>query len=155
MPLHLLHYMIAGFLLLVEAFSPGTFLFICFALATAITGAIEHIWHLGLKIDLAIDLALSVLFLFTVRPFLKSVVKIPAEMDPQNFGSYSEKLIGREAMVFKPVTKLEPGLVKLLDFDETWLAKPSDDSEIGQGATVLIEKIDGNHLVVSLCEGAQ
>ncbi|MDD9898213.1 MAG: NfeD family protein [Candidatus Melainabacteria bacterium] len=149
MPLHLVHYVIAGLLLLAEAFSPGTFLFICFALATAITGGIEHIWQLGLKADLAIDLGLSVFFLFTVRPFLKSVVKIPAEMDPQQYGSYSEKLIGREAMVFKPISKTEPGLVKLLDYDETWLAKPSSDAEIGQGATVVIEKIDGNHLIVN------
>lgn len=148
MPLHLLHYVIAGLLLLMEAFSPGTFLFICFALAAAITGGIEHFADLGLKVDLAIDLALSVLFLLTVRPFLKSVVKIPAEQDPRNYGSYSEKLIGREAMVFKSISKSELGLVKLLDFDETWLAKPSAGETIGQGATVVIEKIDGNHLIV-------
>jgi len=30
MPLHLVHYIIAGSLLLIEAFSPGTFLFVCF-----------------------------------------------------------------------------------------------------------------------------
>lgn len=149
MPLHLLHYVIAGLLLLVEAFSPGTFLFVCFALAAAITGLIEQIWHLGLTVAIALDLALSVLFLFTVRPFLKMVIKVPAELDPRNFGNYSEKLMGREAMVFKPITKMEPGVVKLLDFDETWLAKSADGSPIEQGVTVVIQEIDGNHLIVA------
>ena len=154
MPLHLVHYIIAGSLLLIEAFSPGTFLFVCFALATALTGAIEHYAHLGLQVDLALDLGLSVFFLFTVRPFLKAVVKVPAEQDPRNYGSYTEKLMGREGMVFKAITKVEAGLVKLLDFDETWLAKSEDGSEIGQGSAVIIKQIEGNHLVVSVKEPA-
>lgn len=152
MPLHLIHYLLAGLLLLLEAFSPGTFLFICFALAAFVTGALEHIGHFGLTVDLALDLALSVIFLFTVRPFLKTVIKIPAQLDPHNYGNYSEKLIGREAMVFKPISKMEPGVVKLLDFDETWLAKSQDGLPIGQGATVVIKEIEGNHLVVRHCE---
>jgi membrane protein implicated in regulation of membrane protease activity len=77
------------------------------------------------------------------------VVKIPAERDPHNYGSYAERLIGREAMVFKTITKMEPGVVKLLDFDETWLANSANGSEIGQGTSVKIVRLDGNHLVVS------
>ncbi len=148
MPLHLLLYVIAGSLLLVEAFTPGTFIFVCFAVAALITGLVVNFVQLDITWVLALDLVLSVLCLLTVRPLLKMVVKIPAENDPRNYGSYAEKLIGREAMVFKAITKAEPGIVKLLDFDETWLANSVDGSEIGQGSSVKIEKLDGNHLVV-------
>lgn len=149
MPLHLLLYVIAGVLLLVEAFTPGTFIFVCFAVASFITGLVVQFSSIDITWLLALDLALSVLCLLTVRPLLKMVVKIPADHDPRNFGTYAEKLIGREAMVFKTITKAEPGVVKLLDFDETWLANSVDGSEIGQGTSVKIVRLDGNHLVVS------
>ncbi len=148
MPLHLLLYVIAGLLLLIEAFTPGTFIFVCFAVASFITGLVVNFIQIDITWVLALDLVLSVVCLLTVRPLLKMVVKIPAESDPHNYGSYAEKLIGREAMVFKTITKMEPGVVKLLDFDETWLANSVDGSEIGQGCSVKIEKLDGNHLIV-------
>ena len=149
MPLHLLLYVIAGVLLLVEAFTPGTFIFVCFAVASFITGLVAQFTPIDITWLLALDLVLSVLCLFIVRPLLQMVVKIPADHDPRNFGTYAEKLIGREAMVFKTITKAEPGVVKLLDFDETWLANSVDGSEIGQGTSVKIVRLDGNHLVVS------
>lgn len=145
---HLVFYIIAGLLLITEAFTPGTFLFICFAVATAMTGLVDQLTDLTLVPLLAVDLVLSLMMLFFIRPILKTIIKIPHEGDP-NFGSYSEKLVGREAMVFKEIKKTETGVVKLLDFDETWLAKSSDGSEIGHGVTVKIEKVDGNHLIVS------
>lgn len=145
---HLVFYIIAGLLLITEAFTPGTFLFICFAIATAITGLVDQFTSLDLVWLLGIDLTLSVLFLFFIRPILKTIIKIPHEGDP-NYGSYAEKLVGREAMVFKEIKKAEPGVVKLLDFDETWLAKSADGSTLAQGLTVKIQSIDGNHLIVS------
>ncbi len=148
MALHLVFYIIAGSLLLIEAFTPGTFIFICFAIAALITGLLIQFIQLDFTWALTVDLILSVICLFLVRPFLKMVVKIPAETDPQQYGTYAQRLIGREAMVFKAITKAEPGVVKLLDFDETWLANSLDGSEIGQGTTVKIEKLEGNHLVV-------
>ncbi len=150
MPLHLLLYVIAGLLLLIEAFTPGTFIFVCFAVATLITGLVVNFITIDITYVLALELILSVICLFTVRPLLKMIVKIPAEYDPKNYGTYAEKLIGREAMVFKTITRGEPGVVKLLDFDETWLANSVDGSEIGQGSSVKIEKLDGNHLVVKM-----
>ena len=145
---YLIFYIIAGLLLVIEAFTPGVFLFICFAVATAFTGLVDQFTKLDITYLLGIDLILSVLALFLVRPVLKTIIKIPHEGD-SNYGPYSEKLIGREAMVFKIIKKAEPGVVKLLDFDETWLAKSLDGSELPQGITVKIEKIEGNHLIVS------
>lgn len=149
MPLHLLLYVIAGLLLLAEAFTPGTFIFVCFSASTLAVALIDQVWGLTLMQVLALLLVFSLISLFTVRPLLSAIVKIPAEQDPRNFGSYVEKLIGREAMVFKAINTHELGVVKLYDFDETWLAKSEDGSEIGQGTTVKIKGIDGNHLIVA------
>ena len=144
---HLVFYLIAGLLLVTEAFTPGIFIFICFALATAITGLVDQLTTLALTPLLGINLGLSIAFLFVVRPFLQIAVKIPQQSQEEG-KAYSEKLIGKEAMVFKEITGFEPGVVKLVDFDETWLAKSVDKSQIGQGTAVIIEAIDGNHLFV-------
>lgn len=144
---HLLFYLIAGLLLVTEAFSPGLFIFICFAIATAITGLVDQFTELSLTPLLGINLGLSVAFLFLVRPFLKIAVKIPDQSKYEG-RSYGEKLIGKDAMVFKSISEFEPGVVKLVDYDETWLAKSIDKTTIGQGTAVVIEDIEGNHLYV-------
>jgi len=144
---YLWFYIIAGLLLVTEAFSPGMFIFVCFAIATAITGVVDQLSNFNFATLLGIDLALSLLVLFTVRPLLKLVVKIPKEA-PGEYGSYAERLIGKEAMVFKAITSHEAGVVKLLDFDEQWLARSEDSSEIGQGTAVTIKSLQGNFLIV-------
>lgn len=149
MQTYLVFYIVAGLLLVTEAFTPGLFIFIAFALGTLIAGVVDQFTSLPFVALLAIDLAVSLLALFLVRPILKSIIKVPSELNPSEFGSYSEKLIGREAMVFKAITNAELGVVKLIDFDETWLAKSSSGDEIGQGTAVKIEKLEGNHLIVS------
>ena len=151
MQTYLIFYIIAGLLLVTEAFSPGIFIFICFAIGTLAAGIVDQFTAVPLLGLLGIDLVVSVLCLFLVRPILKAILKVPAETNPGEFGNYSEKLIGREAMVFKPITDTEMGAVKLIDFDETWLAKSVNGKEIGQGSKVIVEKLDGNHLIVSLC----
>lgn len=148
METHLVFYLVAGLLLVTEAFTPGIFIFICFAIATAITGLVDQFTDLTFTPLLGLDLGLSVAFLFLVRPFLQMAVKIPDQSLAEG-KSYAEKLIGKEAMVFKAITAHEAGVVKLVDFDETWLAKASDKSEIGQGTAVIIDKLEGNHLYVS------
>jgi membrane protein implicated in regulation of membrane protease activity len=147
METHLVFYVIAGLLLVTEAFTPGIFIFICFALATALAGLVDQLTNLTLTPLLGITLGLSLIFLFTVRPFLQMAVKIP-DQSKEEGKAYGEKLVGREAMVFKAIKAHEPGVVKLIDFDETWIAKSVDKAEIGQGTAVIIEAIDGNHLYV-------
>lgn len=144
----LLWYIVAGSLLIFEAFTPGIFLFICFAVATVITGLVDQFTDFDFKVLLGLDLVLSLVALFTVRPLLKLLIKIPKQ-DQGEFGSYSEKLVGKEGMVFKAIGGHEPGAVKLFDIDETWLAKSHDGSVIGQGSTVKIVEVDGNHLIVA------
>ena len=147
METHLVFYLIAGLLLVTEAFTPGIFIFICFAIGVAIAGLVDQFTELTLTPLLGIALGASVLLLFLVRPFLKIAIKIP-DQSKEEGKSYSEKLVGKEAMVFKSISEFEPGVVKLVDYDETWLAKSCDKTTIGQGTAVVIEAIDGNHLYV-------
>lgn len=145
---HLVWYIISGFLLLAEAFTPGMFIFICFAIATMICGVVDQVFAFDIKVLLAIDLVLSVLLLVFVKPILKTIIKMPKSAETL----YANKLVGHEAMVFKSITKTETGMVKLLDIDETWLAKSQDGSEIGQGSTVKVVQVDGTHLIVQQSE---
>lgn len=147
METHLVFYLVAGLLLVTEAFTPGIFIFICFAFGVAIAGLVDQFTELTLTPLLGIALGVSVLLMFFIRPLLKIAVKIPNQSLEEG-KNYAEKLIGKEAMVFKAISEFEPGVVKLVDFDETWLAKSCDKTAIGQGTAVVIEAIDGNHLLV-------
>lgn len=149
METHLVFYLIAGLLLVTEAFTPATFLFICFSLACLITGLVDQFADVSLTWLLGINLILSTLSLFVVRPFLKMLFSISS--DSQDLGkAYAEKLLGKEAMVFKDINTNEPGLVKLIDFDETWLAKSSEKTHIGAGSCVVIDAVEANYLFVSV-----
>ena len=143
---YLVWYISAGLLLITEAFTPGLFLFICFALAAFITGFIDQVSNLNTEWLLGIALILSTLLLFTLKPLLAKIIRLP-QVDEGLYGDYARSLVGQEAMVFKEITR-EPGLVKLYDYDETWLAKSADGSEIGIGACVIVKEVTGNSLVV-------
>lgn len=145
MATYLLWYIVSGLLLLIEAFTPGLFIFVCFAMATLITGIVDQISDLNLEQLLILNLVLSILFLIFIKPLLKLLVKIPKSEEML----YANKLVGQEGMVFRPITKTQIGAVKLFDVDEIWLAKSDDGSEIGQGTTVKVDRVDdGNHLII-------
>jgi len=150
MEAYLIWYMVAGSLLVLEAFTPGMFLFICFALAAVLAGLSTQLAFMAkalitIQSQLGVFLAASLLFLFLLKPILKSIIKIPNSSQ----GLYPQRLVGQEAMVFKLISHSEMGAVKLLDSDETWLAKSVDGTEIGQGSVVTIRAIEANHLIVS------
>jgi membrane protein implicated in regulation of membrane protease activity len=147
---YLVFYILAGVLLVIEAFTPGTFLFICFAFGVAVMGLCDQFTNFNFTYLMAVNLGASLMALLLLRPFLKLIIKSPAQLDPKNYGSYPEKLINREAMVFKAIVGHEMGLVKLYDFDETWLAKSASGKDIGQGSTVVIKGMEANHLLVDL-----
>ncbi len=149
MEAYLIWYMFAGALLVLEAFSPGLFIFVCFALGAILAGLSTQLAFMAkagfsIQSQLGFFLASSLVFLFFVKPILKSIIKIPNSAE----GLYPQRLIGQEAMVFKTISSSEMGAVRLLDSDETWLAKSANGVEIGQGSTVTIKAIEANHLIV-------
>ena len=150
MEAYLLWYMFAGLLLVLEAFSPGMFLFVCFALGALLAGlsqqlAIMSAATLSLQSQLGVFLAATVMALLFIKPILKTIIKIPNSAA----GLYPNNLIGKEALVFKAISHSEMGAVRPIDTDETWLAKSVNGVDIAQGTMVTIKSIEANHLLVS------
>lgn len=137
-------YMLAGGLLILEAFTPGMFLFVCFALAALLVGFVHQIFALSFVWQLGLFLVSSTIALIMVKPLLKTMITMPRSEELL----YANQLIGKQAMVFKEITAAEMGAVKLFDVDETWLAKANDSKELAQGTTVKILELQGNHLIV-------
>ncbi len=147
MEAYLLWYMFGGLLLILEAFSPGLFIFICFALAACFTGLSQQLAFmasspLSLAAQLGIFLVAALLALFFIKPLLKLIIRMP----DASKSLYTQRLIATEAMVFKTIRPQEMGAVRLMDSDETWLAKASE--EIPEATRVRIVAVEANHLVV-------
>ena len=133
--------------MIIEAFVPGLFIFICFAAAALVTGLIDQMTDFSLEFLLGIDLLLSVIFLLLLKPFLQRIIKMPAQSGSYN--SYPFRLEGQEGMIFKSIVGGQTGAVKLLDVDETWLAKSENHSDIGHGTSIVVLRVEGNHLIVA------
>ena len=139
-------YIFSGLLLLSEAFTPRLFIFVCLALASLSVALIDQVTNYNFYLLVTVFILISILNLFTLRQFLKKVVKIPK----QNLEG-EVKPDGKEAMVFKAINTDEPGIIKLLDSEDTLLAKSSKGEFIGQGTTVrIIEFVDNLALVETL-----
>lgn len=134
-------YIIAGLLMLAEAFTPRLFIFICLAVSSLFTAIIDQLSGTNIYILLLCFAALAAILSFTLRPMLKFIVKTPEEAP-------DDKCIGREAMVFKPITENELGTIKIYDFDEVLLAKSLKGEFIGQGTTVKIIQKEGDIAIV-------
>ncbi len=141
---YLIWYIVAGIMLLAEALTAGTFIFICFALSALLIGVIDQFSDLGIIYEVSAYFVITGIFLITIKPLLKSIIHIPKSEDT----TYSKKLIGQEAMVFKPISRAQMGTVQLFEAGETWLAKSSDGNDIGQGSTVKIVSVEASILTV-------
>lgn len=135
-------YIVAGLLMLAEAFTPRLFIFICLAVSSLVIGIIDQLSTMNFYVLILIFIATTAILAFTLRPALKFIVKIPENKNSDN------NLIGKEAMVFKPITETELGTIKLFDFDAVLLAKSLIGEFIGQGTTVKIIQKEGDIAIV-------
>jgi membrane protein implicated in regulation of membrane protease activity len=139
-------YIVAGLLMLAEAFTPRLFIFICLAVSSLVIGIIDQLSTMNFYVLILIFIATTAILVVTLRPALKFIVKIP-----ENKNS-STDVIGKEAMVFKAITETELGTIKLFDFDAVLLAKSLKGEFIGQGTTVKIIQKDGDIAIVECLE---
>jgi membrane protein implicated in regulation of membrane protease activity len=139
-------YIVAGLLMLAEAFTPRLFIFICLAVSSLVIGIIDQLSTMNFYVLILIFIATTAILVITLRPALKFIVKIP-----ENRNS-STDVIGKEAMVFKAITETELGTIKLFDFDAVLLAKSLKGEFIGQGTTVKIIQKDGDIAIVECLE---
>lgn len=135
-------YIVAGLLMLAEAFTPRLFIFICLAVSSLVIGIIDQLSTMNLYVLILIFIATTAILVFTLRPALKFIIKIPENKNSDT------NLIGKEAMVFKPITETELGTIKVFDFDAVLLAKSLIGEFIGQGTTVKIIQQDGDVAIV-------
>lgn len=93
-------------------------------------------------IQILVFVVISTLFLILTRPILKKFIfKQPV---PTN----SELDIGKTAKVIEAIDNLKlTGRVNLNGV--TWTARSSDGNSIGEGETVVVDKIEGTKLYVS------
>ena len=140
-------YIIAGILMLAEAFTPRLFIFICLAVSSLCTALIDQFSNSNFTLLALIFIATTTLLIFTLRPALKFIIKVPKDKNADD-----EELIGKEAMVFKPISENELGTIKVYDFDAVLLAKSLKGEFIGQGTTVKIIQKDGDIAIVECLE---
>jgi membrane protein implicated in regulation of membrane protease activity len=137
--------MFAGLMMIVEAFSPaGSFIFVCIATAGVVAGVVDNFTQFNFFIVSSIFIVLCLVNVLILRPFLKNIISVPG----QGAADKKEDLIGAEAMVFKSIETTEAGVVKLLDFEKTLVAKTKDGAELGQGTAVRILEYDKEVAIV-------
>ena len=133
--------------MLAEAFTPRLFIFICLAVSSLCTAVIDQLSNTNLIFSALIFVAITALLIFTLRPALKFIIKVP-----ENKNNDNENLIDKEAMVFKPISENELGTIKVYDFDAVLLARSLKGEFIGQGTTVKIIRKDGDIAIVECLE---
>lgn len=123
-------------LLLVEFLTVGlvSIWFAVGALAALITSFITE----SVLIQTIVFVVTSIVTLFITQPLIKKF-KV-TKFEPTN----SDRVIGKKAEVIKEIKPNEYGEVIILGVE--WLA--ASDKIIGVGAKVVVEKIEGNKLIV-------
>lgn len=138
-------WVIAGIIcVIIEIFTPG-FFFMSIGTSAIITGLFALIIS-NIYIQFAIFIIISSLIFVNIKKLSKKFFKV--EGAPTNVFA----LIGKEAIVTKKITKTNKGYVKI--GGEIWSADSIDKKPIEVGKTVVVEKIEGNKVIVKDLEEA-
>lgn len=130
-------------------------LIIVFVLAEALTYQLVSIWFAGgalaalislmcganLPIQIAVFTAVSVLLLICTRPVVKKMMKTKTEK------TNVDSLIGKSAVITQKVDNLHATGQATVN-GVAWTVRSNDDTVIGPGEQVTIEKIEGVKLIV-------
>ncbi|RME79014.1 MAG: NfeD family protein [Planctomycetota bacterium] len=141
-PTHL--WIVAAIVLAIaEIFIPG-FAVMCFAVGALVSGILSYL-NFDIITQWAAFCVASLVFAITLRPLLLKFVYKKTEDSKTNV----DALIGKRAKVVKEIPgNMEKGRV-LVDGQE-WSAISQIDLPIPEGQTVIIEKVDGNKLIVEM-----
>lgn len=134
---------LAAILIIGEMLTAGFFL-LPFGLGAAVAGALNY-FGLALGWQWAVFLAVSAVLLLSLRRFSDRVTHEP----PEKMGV--DRLIGKQGVVVEAV---EPGdgSGRVRIEREEWRADAIGDDVIAVGKRVVIERIEGTHLVVRAVE---
>lgn len=96
---------------------------------------------LPLWLQLILFTVISLLLLIFTRPILRK--KIAVKKTPMN----ADALIGKKAVVVKPISELEKGTIKINGLE--WTAATNDNSPLQVGDICIITKIQGATAIVT------
>lgn len=95
----------------------------------------------SVPVQIAVFAAVSLIALIVTRPFVKKFTGL--KYSPTN----ADRYIGEKAIVTQTIDNIhETGCVKVKG--TMWTARSADNSIIGEGETVTVEKIEGVKLIV-------
>ena len=135
-------WLIAFAVLVVIEFASLQLLSIWFA-AGAFVAMIFAAFDFSLWIQLLVFILVSIVLLACTRPFLKKFLHKPPV--PTN----AELDIGKSALVIENIDNVKlTGRVTINGVD--WTARSTDNNFIEQGETVIVDKVDGAKLYVSV-----
>lgn len=125
--------------LLTEAF---TYQMVCIWFAAgSIGGLVTGFLTDNYKIQIAVFVAVSAVMLICFRPAAKHVLK------PKGLKTNIEDLVGKEVVITEDVRNLQSeGRGKVNGME--WTVRSADGSDIRQGSTAVIERIQGVKLIV-------
>ncbi len=96
----------------------------------------------GTGIQLTIFVAVSLVTFLALRPFSLRI----ARSRPGQFGV--DRLVGKTGLVIEPIDwKENSGQVRV--GQEEWPARAVDQEVLPHGATVIVQRVEGNHLYVA------
>lgn len=124
-------------LLVVEMLTPGIFFFSCFGMGAFIAAILAY-YHFPLWVLWSEFIVFSLVLVFIARPFILKMTK------GESRASNADELIGKDAVVLKPIRPHFPGLVKI--GGETWRA--SSEQDLSEGSLAVILRVEGTLLVV-------
>jgi membrane protein implicated in regulation of membrane protease activity len=125
--------------LIIEIFTPG-FLFMSFGIGAILTGVVEWIFTLELPYQILIFAVITFLVFISMRKLSKKLISKSTE----ETNIYALK--GKNGKVMKEIPTDGKGYVKI--GGEEWSAVSADNTKIAKEEKVVIEKVEGNKLIV-------
>jgi len=135
MPEHMIWFIAGVVLIVLEIFVPG-FVIVWFGFGAIVAG-FAAFFGAGHLVQILLFLGVSLVSVFLAQMFIKKKEK-------QGFRVGAERLIGKRAKVIRSIVPPDMGMVKVEG--EEWRA--TADEEIKIGEMVIIDAIEGTHLVV-------
>jgi membrane protein implicated in regulation of membrane protease activity len=125
--------------LIIEIFTPG-FLFMSFGIGAILTGVVESIFTLEVPYQILIFAVITFLVFISMRKLSKKLISKSTE----ETNIYALK--GKDGKVVKEIPTDGKGYVKI--GGEEWSAVSADNTKIAKEEKVVIEKVEGNKLIV-------
>ena len=126
--------------IIIEIFTPG-FLFMSFGIGAIVTGIIVWMTNAGIPVQILIFAVITFVVFLLTRKLSKKLIS--EESEPTNV----DALKGKQGIVIKEIPADGRGYVKV--GGEEWSAVSEDKKKIEVEKKVIIQKIEGNKLIVT------